>query len=215
VPSSIPLDYHPTFLELKGTTMSQTATANGKPTRKQLSDQLDRLDSIIDALAEGLQGAVTDACREGARQAVRDAIIEVLTNPELRALIAPATPIPTATPVPEPKKPSLWTRLKAKLAAARNAAINAVENVNAAIRRRFDAAAKTVATLSQVAGQSFPYRRILLVGLGVGSVVGVACLVMPQMTSAIVSGIGATCGAISVQVGNWLTRTTRRLGLVT
>ena len=48
--------------------MSAPTVTNGKP-RKQLSDQLDRLDSIIDALAEGLPGAVTDACREGARAA--------------------------------------------------------------------------------------------------------------------------------------------------
>ncbi|MCE9562625.1 MAG: hypothetical protein K8U57_11300 [Planctomycetes bacterium] len=34
--------------------MAATATMNGKPQRKQLADQLDRLDSIIDALAEGL-----------------------------------------------------------------------------------------------------------------------------------------------------------------
>src|SRR5438270_13435973 len=166
--------------------MSVTATANGKPTRKQLSDQLDRLDSIIDALAEGLQGAVADACREGARQAVRDAIIEVLTNPELRALIAPATPIPVATPVPEPSKPGLFARLKAKLAVARAAASNAVQNVKNAVRRRVEAASKTVTTLSQVAGQQFPYRRIVLVGLGIGTVVGMACLLVPQTTSAIV-----------------------------
>ncbi|MCE9561844.1 MAG: hypothetical protein K8U57_07300 [Planctomycetes bacterium] len=58
--------------------MSATSTLNGKPQRKQLGDQLDRLDSIIDALAEGLPGAVADACRDGARLAVKDAIIEIL-----------------------------------------------------------------------------------------------------------------------------------------
>ena len=40
--------------------MSATAT-NGKPTRNQLADQLDRLDGIIDTLAEGLNQAVADA----------------------------------------------------------------------------------------------------------------------------------------------------------
>ena len=72
--------------------MTATATMNGKPQRKQLADQLDRLDSIIDALAEGLPGAVADACREGARAAVKDAIIEILSNPELRAMLAPPRP---------------------------------------------------------------------------------------------------------------------------
>ena len=39
-----------------------TATKNGAP-RKQLSDQIDRLDGVIDALDEGLKGAVADAVR--------------------------------------------------------------------------------------------------------------------------------------------------------
>src|SRR4051812_19026608 len=66
------------------TMSTATVTTNGRRARKQLSDQLDRLDAILDALAEGLPGAVADACREGARQAVKDAVVEILTNPELR-----------------------------------------------------------------------------------------------------------------------------------
>ena len=62
--------------------MSTATATNGKPQRKQLSDQLDRLDGIIDALAEGLNGAVADAAREGTRLAVKDAIVEIMTNPE-------------------------------------------------------------------------------------------------------------------------------------
>src|SRR6187455_2591403 len=98
--------------------MSTTTMTNGKP-RKQLADQLDRLDAIIDALAEGLNGAVADACREGTRLAVKDAIVEILTNPELRAMLVPQTlPVPapkTPDTPPEPKKPGLWTRIKAKV----------------------------------------------------------------------------------------------------
>ena len=96
--------------------MTATATLNGKPQRRQLADQLDRLDGIIDALAEGLNQAVADACRDGARAAVRDAIIEIVSNPELRAMLAPqAVPVPAAAPIPatppEPKQPGLWSRL--------------------------------------------------------------------------------------------------------
>jgi hypothetical protein len=54
--------------------MTETTTDNDKPRRKQLSDQLDRLDGILDALGEGLNEAVTDAAREGTRLAVKDAI---------------------------------------------------------------------------------------------------------------------------------------------
>jgi hypothetical protein len=49
--------------------MSETATMNCRPTttpnrpqRKQLSDQLERMDSIVNALAEGLPEVATAAC---------------------------------------------------------------------------------------------------------------------------------------------------------
>ncbi len=48
-----------------------TATLNGRPPRKQLGDQLDRLDSILDVLADALPQAVADACKEGAKQAMK------------------------------------------------------------------------------------------------------------------------------------------------
>src|SRR4051812_35073040 len=137
-----------------------TNVTNGKPQCKQLSDQLDRLDAILDAIAEGLPGAVTDACREGARAAVKDAIIEIVTNPELRALLGPAAPAPiVATPAPElePKKPGLWGRLKAKLAAARDAVTGAVTKAKEAVTSRCRVARDTVATLGQAAGEALPW----------------------------------------------------------
>src|SRR5438105_5768552 len=104
--------------------MTVATVPNHKPPRKQLSDQLDRLDGIIDALAEGLNGAVADAAREGTRLAVKDAIVEILSNPELRALIAPPVIVPAASSAPstssaalplpepalEPTKPGVWAQ---------------------------------------------------------------------------------------------------------
>jgi len=48
-----------------------TATMNGRPQRKQLSDQLDRLDTMIDCLSDALPQAVADATREGTRDPER------------------------------------------------------------------------------------------------------------------------------------------------
>src|SRR5436305_4270712 len=90
-------------------------TTNGKPQRKQLSDQLDRLDGIIDCLADGLNQAVADAAREGTRLAVKDAIVEILTNPDLRAAVRAAG---EAAGPPTDARPNFWQRLKAKAAAA-------------------------------------------------------------------------------------------------
>jgi hypothetical protein len=63
--------------------MNSTAP-NHKPQRKQLSDQLDRFEQILDGLSEGLNDAITDAARAGTTMAVKDAVIEILTNAELR-----------------------------------------------------------------------------------------------------------------------------------
>jgi hypothetical protein len=196
--------------------MSGTATMNGKPQRKQLSDQLDRLDGIIDALAEALPAAVADSCKEGARAAVKDAIIEIISNPELRALLAPMRPEPTPVIVtpPEPPKPSLWGRLKAKIAAARDMLTGAAGKVKAAVTSRYKAASDTVVAVGRATGETLPVRRVLLVGLGIGLVVGLACLVMPQTAAAAVGAVSATLTAVAVQTGNWLKRAARRFGLV-
>jgi hypothetical protein len=192
--------------------MSATTAANGKP-RKQLSDQLDRLDGIIDALAEGLNQAVADAAREGTRLAVKDAIVEIMTNPELRAMLAPHLPAP-APAAPAPKKLGAWARIKAKVAAARAAVARAMTRAKEAVIRRGVVAGDAVVALGRMTGETLPVRKVVLVGLGVGLVVGAACLVLPQTTAAVVSGAGAACTAVSVQVGNWLTRAARRVGLL-
>jgi hypothetical protein len=207
--------------------MSATTLTNGKP-RKQLSDQLDRLDGILDALADGLPGAVADACREGARQAVKDAIIEVLTNPELRALITPVRPEPTPaqvqptariTPlepefVSEPKKPGLWSRLKAKLAAVRNAVSGAARKTKDVVAAQCQAAGNAVAAVGQAAGEALPWKRMLWVSAGVGLTVGVICLVMPHVAAAVVGAVSAATTSIAVQTGNWLKKAAMRLGLI-
>ncbi|QDU21729.1 hypothetical protein [Urbifossiella limnaea] len=183
-----------------------TATTNGRP-RKQLSEQLDRMDSIVDALAEALPEAVTDAVREGARQAVREVLAEVLTNPDLRALISGVTaarvapPPPTAPDEYAPAAPGIWTRTKAKLAAVR-----------AAAAERFHVAAAKVAVATRTVAALMPVRKILAVGAGVGVAVGVASYLCPHGLSAVVGGVGGMCTAVGVQVGTWFRRSARSLG---
>ena len=107
--------------------MSATVT-NGRPHRKQLSDQLDRLDSIIDALADALPEAVRDAVQEGTREAVRQLLTEVLASPETVALIRQAVahnPAPPAAPAEETRTrraAAFLARCRARLAGAARAA---------------------------------------------------------------------------------------------
>ena len=67
-------------------------TATATPTRrKQLSEQVDRFEALLDGLAEGLNEAVADAAREGACAAVREVLTTLLTDPEVLAAIRPTS----------------------------------------------------------------------------------------------------------------------------
>src|SRR4029450_5143420 len=66
----------------------------GQAPRKSLAQQLDRMDQILDGLADGGQGAVVDAVRDAVGQAVQMALREVLAHPEVLARLAPAAAPP-------------------------------------------------------------------------------------------------------------------------
>jgi hypothetical protein len=89
-----------------------TATLNGAP-RKNLSDQIDRLDHILDGLADAIPAVVADSIRfsvrQAVQQAVQEAITEVLANQDLLRLLegynhvsTPKPNVPVWEPAPAP-----------------------------------------------------------------------------------------------------------------
>jgi hypothetical protein len=174
-----------------------TATLNGKPHRKQLGDQLDRLDGMIDLLAEALPQAVADACREGSKAAMKEALLELLTNPEVRALLPALAPPPAAAATLPPAEgtPGVWATVKAKLAEAK-----------AAVAARARAAVAATAAAARVLDRVVPVRRIALVAGGVGVAVGLLALVCPPLLAAAVTAVGGACAAAAAQVTGGLRR---------
>src|SRR5262245_6386090 len=72
---------------------TQNATKNGAQPRQTLSGQIDRLDTILDGLAEALNESVADAVRttvgEVVRETVKETVQEVLSDADLmRAALA-------------------------------------------------------------------------------------------------------------------------------
>jgi hypothetical protein len=63
---------------------------NNRKVRKSLSDQLDRMDVVLDGLAENLDQAVAHAVK----QAVQGVLLEVMTNPDVLAAIRGSMPAP-------------------------------------------------------------------------------------------------------------------------
>src|ERR1019366_5101914 len=73
--------------------MTMTMNGNGQVGRKSLAGQLDRLDSILDVLSDGLNEAVAMVVQEAVGKAVELAVKEVLCNPDvLRAMRSQAAP---------------------------------------------------------------------------------------------------------------------------
>jgi hypothetical protein len=186
--------------------MSTASVLNGKPQRKQLSEQLDRFDAMLDGLSQGLSEAVADAARAGTRLAVKDAIVEILTDPTLRVQLHQAT---APTPPPVADKPGFWARIK-----------NGASRIGGAIRRSVTTAAATVSGGLRRAGEILhdplelvrmlgSVKRLLMLGAGVGVVVACLSYLAPHALSAFASGVGAGATAMAVQVGIWARRTFR------
>ena len=196
--------------------MNVNATANGKAPRKQLSDQLDRLDSIIDALSEGLNGAVCDAARDGTKSAVREVLVELLTNPETRGLLRqvvvqdmPTEPAPAAAIPPEPAsppaadRPSWWARAKSAVGQAATTVTGKVKAAVAAVGQAVSTATnfvrRQVTSAARVLGRTRLGRAAVVVVLAVGAAVALGAIRGRAIAAAVT--------AVAIRVSDRIVRT--------
>jgi hypothetical protein len=194
--------------------MTTATVTNIKPPRKQLGDQIDRLDVILDGLSETLTGAVADAAREGTCLAVKDAIVEIMTDRTLRSRLHEASVSePSAELSESTKKSGFWARMKAK-------AGQAVVVVGRVASKIVDGAARSAQGVANAAAERVPVirrlgnlRKLARVGLGVGVVLGVASFLAPHAVAAAVSGISGGVAAAAVQIGSWTRRAFRTLSM--
>jgi len=207
--------------------MSQNNTKmNGSMRRKQLSDQLDRLDGIIDALDEGLKGAVTDAVREAVAVAVQEAVQavvrELLGNPDvLRAVGAAAEPQPAPSsqqPAPQPARSSgsgILSGVRSRVSRAWNAAA-AVLSFAAAWALSAAAALWPAAIwLRQACQIVWRHRAVTGASLAVGLAVGVlSYLSGPTVSSTALAVCSTAMSAVTfvilpfTNLWAWITRRT-------
>ena len=196
--------------------MSITMSRNGQP-RKQLADQLDRLDDILDCLGDGLTGAVAEAMKAGTALAVKGALLEILTNPELLAALRGVMPTPGSTteptvlPVTTGVRPGLWARMKARLADARSSAVQAVRTVRARLAQLITSAVSKIQSILTrgrqlvVVAQSTQLIRSLrwlgLTATMIGMVTGVVAYLTPHELLAAAGGVFGAISAAAVQVG--------------
>jgi hypothetical protein len=187
-------------------------TNNTTRPRKSLADQIQRLDSILDGLSEGLNEAVTTAVKEAVTTGVQQAIVEVLTNPELQQLLhPPKTPDP---PVHSPTPPNssggggflggLWLALSGTAGRVAKAAVRAASAVGgwlaATARQARDLVVGGVQKVRL--GARTLYGWVLTSSLakvvGVGGLVAVGCcLGNPALAGAVGGAALAVAAAVS------------------
>jgi hypothetical protein len=159
--------------------------------------------------------AVADAAREGTRLAVKDAVIEIVTDPTLRARLHQATaPEPGNQPARTANQPGFWARLKAHAARAAHAVgqstCNVVRSAASVVKRVAANAIEAVRSLGRFSG----LKRLALAGLGTGIAFAITAIIAPRAVAATLSAASSAVAAAAVKVGLWTRRTVRTLAVV-
>jgi hypothetical protein len=194
--------------------MANTSSANGRTQRKSLAEQIDRLDAILDGLAEGINDTVVAA--------VRTAVVEVLTNEKLRRRLQPvaAGPAPTGGWVGR-----LLGKARAFLGGLLRLVAAGCAGAAAALRKAWDRGAEALgpgtareraaAACGRVAATArrlwtkvvalkcltLRFRRPVLVALGVGSAAGVLAYFSGPWAAAAAGWLSGFVTTLAVQAG--------------
>jgi hypothetical protein len=206
-----------------------TTTTNGR-TRKSLAEQIDRLDAILDGLADALNEAVADAVKDAVTAAVQEAVhaavLEVLTNAELRKRLGV-----TQVPASQPSAPVVvcladvarrcwgwlagaWGTAKAVARLAGGKVMEAVHHTVAKarvkvheVREQARIKARTGWMLAiALAVLARRFRKHLVVALGVGVLVGIVFYFGGREVASIGCGLAGFTGSLATSAVNRLRR---------
>jgi hypothetical protein len=208
---------------------SSTLDSNGRLQRKTLSNQIDRLDGMLEGLAENLNDAVALAVKETVAQVVREAVElavkEVLSNPELlraaQAQHSPPAP-PQQPPAPKAQRRSCtdvlqsgWSWLcrkvtrtashaRKKLGQGLSWCVQKVSQGCAALwHQRRGWVVRAVGTLTALAAAAvtlWHFRRSCSVALTAGLITGVSGYLAGPVVGALLSGLGGMGLTLSAMV---------------
>jgi hypothetical protein len=214
--------------------MNATTTNPNGPTRKSLAEQIDRLDAILDGLAENLNeavvdavaGAVKEAVTVAVQEAVHAAVLEVLTNAELRKRMGASQ-----APVTQPSVPVVivlantmrrcWNWLVGAYdtakTVAKKAATKAMEVVQRCVangRAKLQEVRKQVSKKARtgwmlgvaVAAVARRFRKQFLVALVVGVLVGVVCYFGGREIASVGCGVAGFAASLATAAANRLRR---------
>ncbi len=172
------------------------ATINNGRQRKQLSEQLDRLDVILDGLADALNQSVADAVRDVVGAVVKDAVTttirEVLGNPDLlRAALAKHGQFPHEQPAQVPQRRTLGGALKALCRKAREAASATGKALGSAWSWALGKLAAVATATKKAIALACMCPRTSVAALAAGVVTGVAVYYAGPVVAGVLCGLGS------------------------
>src|SRR5476649_2003199 len=188
-------------------TMLPKSTSNGQP-RKQLADQIDRLDQILTGLSEGLDERINEAVQQAVvfavRQAVQTTLTEVLTNPDLAARMQHSTPHVETAAAPAATTSTVVTGVRATISHAWQWACRGIGRFGKGVVNRVVAVKQKAQAAFHGANVLWAMKKQILLALGIGVVMaGVTYLATPWL-AATLTGLCSTCTAFGVQASLWL-----------
>jgi len=185
-----------------------TPHSNGRrDSRRSLADEIDRLDQLLDGLAEAIPATVADCIKDSVRDAVAEAVkttlVEIASRPELLARLR-SEPSTAASPVP-PKAPPATPdrRIGSTIARAWRFTVNKVKCAARAITAPVRATGRALQEINEL----WNLRRPTLVAISVGTAIGIAGALSAPWLAGILSGLGAAGTTLGAQFATW----TRRL----
>jgi hypothetical protein len=192
------------------------ATMNGRLGRKQLSDQLDRLDKMIDVLGTGLNEAVATAVKDGAKSAVQEILAELLSNPEtlnlIRGFVSPLQMPQLQATAPQSAQTASTPSIGDHVRRITSRIVATVKAIVGGVKQKVLSTCDAVKTSALAVTTNWRIRRVLVVG----GVMGVAAVMASQMSHPVattLAGIGGAATAVAVQCGLWLRAAGRRMGV--
>lgn len=174
-----------------------TPTLNGRPQRKTLGCQLDRLDRILEALEDGLTSTVAQVVREAVavavQQAIQAVILEVMARPELlqhlSGLNAPTPAGVIHEPAVAARVKTLWAGLRRKVSRVWDVLRARLSHLGTRVRAKLPRVGERVREAGRTAWKQ---RRVVAVSAGVGLALGVAGHAAGPLVASLALGL---CGA--------------------
>lgn len=193
--------------------MNTTAVPSNGKMRKSLASQIDRLDAILDGLADAIPEVVAETVRAVAQQTVRDvvqaAITEILTNPEILARLRAASGVGAASRATRPtlrqQLQAVWQRIRACASSARALAGAASRSLACGLLH----IVRQLVVLGQRCKEARRYKFQLLSALAVGAALAVAAVCGGPWLASVTSGLGGFGSTLGMHAGLWWRRLCR------